>query len=188
MNVQALGKISKRRIDQVAMAGTVAIAAALAEGVIGRGVSALRHVKSQESTLVERLDYLNEVQAMLGEGAETLTFLQERTQLLNERLPESMGYQAFYAEFAGLAERHGVELLEVQQREFHTEPDYLELPIDVEATATYEDLYAFLHDLNKMDRLVRVHSMEVGQSETFPICAVKADLRIYAVNMANDDG
>ena len=184
MNAQSLGKIPKRRIDQVAMALTVFVGAALAVAFLGRGVSAYKLVKTQEETLVLRLEYLTEVAAMLGEGEATLTFLQERTQQLNERLPMRVDYQSFYAELAGIAEREGVDLLEVQQQDIHTEPDYLELPIEVHAEAAYEDLYTFLYALSTMPRLVKIHSINVGMTEERSICNIDLDLRIYSVNVA----
>ena len=145
MNAQSLGKIPKRRIDQVAMALTVFVGAALAVAFLGRGVSAYKLVKTQEETLVHRLEYLTEVAAMLGEGEATLTFLQERTQQLNERLPMRVDYQSFYAELAGIAEREGVDLLEVQQQDIHTEPDYLD------ATVSQNSFHQRRHDRGTLD-------------------------------------
>ncbi len=187
MNVQALGKIPKRRIDQVMLALTVIVAAGLAVAFLGRGVSALRYVKSQEESLVERLEYLTEVAAMFGEGEETLTFLQERTEQLNERLPMRVDYQSFYSTLTNIAEREGVDLLEVTQQDIRSEPDYLELPVAIRAEATYEDLYAFLNGLRTMPRLVKVFSIEIGMTDEIPICSVDLDIRIYSVNVANID-
>ncbi len=188
MNVQALGKIPKRRIDQVMMALTVIVAAGLSIAFLGRGVSALQHVKAQEESLVDRLEYLTEVAAMFGEGEETLTFLQERTEQLNERLPMRVDYQSFYADLTHTAELNGVDLLEVQQQTIRSEPDYLELPIEIRAEASYENLYAFLKGLRTMPRLVKVHSIEIGMTDERPICSVDMDIRIYSVNVANIDG
>ena len=188
MNVQALGKISIRRINQIAIAIIVLVAATLAAAFLGRGVSALRHVQAQEETLVNRLQYLTEVAAMLGQGEETLTFLQDRTKQLNERLPMRVDYQSFYADLTGIAEREGVDILEMEQLEVRSEPDYVELPIMLEAEATYEDLYAFLYGLSTMPRLVKVHSIQIGMSEEQSICTIEADLRIYSISVANADG
>jgi len=188
MNVQALGKIPKRRIDQIALCVTVIVAAALAVAFLGRGVSALRHVQAQGETLESRLEYLNEVEAMLGAGEETLTVLEERTEQLNERLPMRVDYRSFYADLTSIADQEGIDLVEVQQQTIHSEPDYLELPIEVQAEATYEDLYAFLHKLGLMPRLVKIHSIEIGMSEKQSVCAINLDLRIYSVNVANVDG
>jgi len=188
MNVQALGKIPKRRIDQAGLAFTVLVAAALAAVFLGRGVSALRHAKAQEQSLVSRLEYLTEAAAMLGEGEETLTFLQERTRQLNQRLPERVDYQSFYTELTGIAEREGVDLLDVQQQDIRSETDYMELPIAVRAEAAYEDLYSFLYGLSTMPRLVKIHSIGIGMSDEQSICTVDADLRIYSVNVVNADG
>ncbi len=184
MNLQSLGKIPKRRIDQFAIALTVLVGATLAVAFLGRGVSAFKLVKAQEESLVHRLEYLTEVAAMLGEGEATLTFLQERTQQLNQRLPMRVDYQSFYADLAGIAEQEGVDLLEVQQQDIHTEPDYLELPIEVHAEATYENLYTFLYGLSTMPRLVKIHSLKVGMADEHPICKIDLDLRIYSVNVA----
>jgi Tfp pilus assembly protein PilO len=185
MNVQLLGKIPKRRIDQVALALTILVAVGLSVTFLGRGAAALHHVQTQEKTLVDRLEYLNEVATMLGAGEETLNFLEDRSEQLNERLPLRIDFQSFYAEFTRMAERTGVNLLEVQQQDIHAEPDYLELPIEIRAEATYEDLYGFLHAISTMPRLVKVHSIDIGMSERNSICSVEADLRIYSVNVAN---
>jgi len=185
MNIQLLGKIPKRRLDQIALAITVLVAVGLSVAFLGRGAAALHHLQTQEKTLVDRLEYLSEVAKMLGEGEETLNFLQERTSQLNERLPMRIDFQSFYAEFTRIAEREEINLLEVQQQDIHAEPDYLELPIEISAEATYEDLYAFLHALSNMPRLVKVHSIDIGTTDTYSICSIEADLRIYSVNVAN---
>lgn len=184
MNVQSLGKIPKRRIDRIAIALIVLVGATLAVAFLGRGVSAFKLVKAQEETLVHRLEYLTEVAAMLGEGEATLTFLQERTEQLNQRLPVRVDYQSFYADLTHIAEQQRVDLLEVQQQDIHAEPDYLELPIEVHAEAAYENLYTFLYSLSTMPRLVKVQSINVGMSDEHSICKIDLDLRIYSVNVA----
>ena len=103
MNVEPLAKLTKRRIDQIALAVTVLVTAGLVVAFLGTGVSALRHVTAQEETLDHRLAYLNEVATMFGEGEETLTFLQQRTQELNARLPMQVDYRSFYTELIGIA-------------------------------------------------------------------------------------
>ena len=100
-----------------------------------------------------------------GDGAERAKARAARSAALEKRLPARMGQGDFLALLEREAQHEKLMLAAVAPGQIEEEGGVSRLPLDVELDGDYFHLLAFLKDLEKSERFVRMESTEIKSED-----------------------
>ena len=100
-----------------------------------------------------------------GDGAERAKARAARSAALEKRLPARMGQGDFLALLEREAQHEKLTLAAVASGQIEEEGGVSRLPLDVELDGDYFHLLAFLKDLEKSERFVRMESTEIKSED-----------------------
>jgi len=89
----------------------------------------------------------------------------QRIERYRKRLPEDADPSWIVRELVPLAQQTGIQLTSITQQPPHTTPQFTRLTVDVQFTASYHQLGAFIDAIERSKRFIRVERLNVARGE-----------------------
>ena len=93
--------------------------------------------------------------------------LQEKYVLLQQKLPPGPEVGSFLLEVEQAARDSGVAIVQVRPREVQQEASWLQLPVELAARGSFQNMQLFLTSLGKLNRLAVLQSLVLQEQESF---------------------
>ena len=178
----APSRMSTRIIDWAALAAVLAVALLAAYVLVGNSLRKLEGLEEEQRGLSAELEHLTEVADVVARGETALRTLEAGMQQLDERLPLSMDFEAFYGSLADFAKECDVAIAALQPGEASEIEDYVVMPVSFAAHARYEDFQRFVFQIGNLPRLNTVQQLRIAASETPGLCDIEMTVNLYAAN------
>lgn len=171
--------VNLRTLDIACVAGLLALA--LGGGVIAAksaGASAGR-VERWNAAVRARLEELGEAQSVLAAFDRAVQSNQAALDALRERLPESRSMGDFLSSLDAVARRNEVDLSQVTPGSAVAGELCQRMPVQFKCRGAFASLYAVLHELETMPRLVRVDRVTISRSSLAGPCGMDVACSVY---------
>jgi type IV pilus assembly protein PilO len=136
-----------------------------------------RDLKAQRDSMEEKRSKLNKLdqataQTSAQSVSEQLKKIEEAIQVFESKLPPSSEIHTVLENVTLIAQRHGLTPKTIRTQKNKTNRGYIEQPIEMELDGNFNSYYAFLLELEKMDRITKIRELnlkkkgkEEGQTE-----------------------
>jgi len=168
--------------DLLGAALTAAVVGVTAYVVFGANVRHLRTLAAEQRALSERLNSITAVTDALGQGEQALAKLQAEIDKLQEYVPASMQMEDFYLALAEYARSTNVFIQAMQPGELKPGDGFVELPITINASTSFEALHRFLYLVRNVSRLAKWDFLSITSSDDDERCNVSMTVKIYAMS------
>lgn len=132
---------------------------------------------SQQRTQMEqqqsKLDELERATAAAEDLSEQLKKIEEAIEVFESKLPPSSEIHTVLENVTLIAQRHGLTPKTIRTLKSEVNRGYIEQPLEMELDGNFNAYYAFLLELEKLDRITKIRelslkkkSKEEGQTES----------------------
>lgn len=172
--------ISTRKMDAIVLGVVVVVFILLTVVLFGGGLARGRTQLARHTELMRERASLNEVQSALMSGRDLLTVLREKQTSLQEIVPSEARFQDFYNAISESAATHSLILAEVQPAPSVPRPDFLVLPVSINAAGSFENFHAFLFDVLSLPRAAQIDRLSIFDADGEGLCTVQLTLSIFS--------
>lgn len=169
-----------RAVDWAAAAGIALLLAVAGYLSIGMGIGRMRQLHLEEQQLAQELATLTEASNVVMTAEATLAELDAQREALARRMPRSLDFSNFYGSLTEAAEAAEVVLSGVEPGAVTQAPEYLALPIRLQAQGQFAALYEFVFHLTHVPRLIKVQRLQVKATEDPGTCALDMEVTVFA--------
>ena len=113
-----------------------------------------------------RLAKLKEVEKRIDDIGLAIEETKEAIELINDRIPPEKQVDEIVANIWQLATQNGLTSKSVKAEKPQPATLYMELPYKVVMEGQFDGFYQFLLDLERLDRITRVHKMELSRTDS----------------------
>jgi len=143
--------------------------------------SDLRAARDSVQEKKSKLDKLDQATAANSRESisEQLKKIEEAIQVFESKLPPSSEIHTVLENVTLIAQRHGLTPKTIRTQKNKTNRGYIEQPIEMELDGNFNAYYAFLLELEKMDRITKIRELnlkkkgkEEGQTESHFVMSI----------------
>lgn len=124
---------------------------------------------SQERAKMEqmksKLDELERATAAAENLAEQLKKIEEAIEAFESKLPPSSQIHTVLENVTLIAQRHGLTPKSIRTQNNKNNRGYIEQPLEMELDGNFNSYYAFLLELEKLDRITKIKQLELKKSD-----------------------
>nr|WP_320145379.1 type 4a pilus biogenesis protein PilO [uncultured Anaeromusa sp.] len=91
--------------------------------------------------------------------------LQEKDRLLQQKLPSGPEVGSFLLEVEQAAKESGVSIVQIRPRELHQEASWRQIPVELAARGSFQNMQLFLTFLGNLNRLAVLQSMVLQEQQ-----------------------
>lgn len=170
-------KIKKMDLIFIAVIGTILISACYFTFL---KVYEIKMIKDQLRTVSLEVIKGKEISAKLNEMVKDINNIKNRTKEFENQLPNKKNIEDFIVQINDIAEKSGVTISGIRPQTEVQKNFYGEIPITINASASYIEVYNFLYLLKKIPRINKLESISVKkQSTETNKCDVDMVLKIF---------
>ncbi|SHE61218.1 type IV pilus assembly protein PilO [Desulforamulus putei DSM 12395] len=142
--------------------------------------STLRAVRQQVTAQQDALQQARLRLQALAQVKGQADRLQQQLSTLQGLLPDRPDEGGLLAEWQGMANDCGLQLLQVQFADYLQQKEYVEMPVTIVLEGQYEGLLAFLMDLQQGTRAVKVKEIKIGKGrQEAPLMRVELTAAVF---------
>lgn len=111
-----------------------------------------------------KLDELERATAAAENLAEQLKKIEEAIEAFESKLPPSSEIHTVLENVTLIAQRHGLTPKSIRTQKNKNNRGYIEQPLEMELHGNFNSYYAFLLELEKLDRITKIRQLELEKS------------------------
>lgn len=125
----------------------------------------IRSANAEIATKTERLDKLEQVTSRIDDIDRAIEEGRESIQLIEAKLPNEKDVEGTLEDVWNLANDNGLMVKSVKSEKPVPAAMYMELPLKVQMTGSFNGLYQFLLQLENLPRITRIHQMKLERPD-----------------------
>ena len=171
--------LSIKHIDRICLA--VIVLVLLVGGYLA--ISKVRSVKQQyqieKEILSKRMAEANVATANLKDLKTALTETQAELKYMNERIPAAGKIGLFLRQVDALMARRDIVLDSIRPQTAIEEKDYFKIPIRLEFTGKFVQIYQLMNDFELMNRIVIMDNMVIRRQLSQSECQAELMINVF---------
>ena len=172
-------RMDLRTLDLICLTGLVSLTLlcgiAIVKAVKGRVVLIESHNRAVEEHIVN----LKKAETCLDTLDCALQLNQSALDVLRSHLPEAQDMGSFLAALDVMATRNQVVVISVMPGTLVRESLYTRTPVEIACRGSFASLHILLHELEHLDRLVRIRRLSLGRAGLSADCELNASCDVY---------
>jgi len=125
----------------------------------------LAQERAKMETLRAKLDELERATAAAENLAEQLKKIEEAIAAFESKLPPSSEIHTVLESVTLIAQRHGLTPKSIRTQKNKNNNGYIEQPLEMELDGNFNSYYAFLLELEKLDRITKIRRLELEKTD-----------------------
>ena len=168
-----------KKIHLACLAALIA-AALLTGGVCGMHlVGAWRQIREENSVVSKNIIDLNRAETNLQQLSALLEETRRQVTLAGEQIPATAEIGAFIKKLQELISARDILLLNLAPMPAVEKGKYKKVPIKIEVSGSFVNIFQLLHDLETMRRIIRVEDLAILKSETGNHCVARMTACVF---------
>ncbi len=147
------------RVDLAFGGGLLVVVAAAVFLVYMPQMRRIRAAEARARELRQALAKTDQVAMDEQQIEETIKQINQHLKNFDTRLPSAAEIDQFLEQISAIAAKHHISLDLVKPGDITVRPLYADLPISIEGSCRFPDLYQLLKDINQMPRLTKVKDL-----------------------------
>ena len=176
---RTLMNLSIKHIDRICLA--IIVVVLLVGGYLA--FSKVKTLKQQyqieKEILSKRMAEANVATANLKDLKSALTETQAELKYLNERIPAAGKIGLFLRQVDALMARRDIVLDSIRPQAAIEEKDYFKIPIRLEFTGKFADIYRLMNDFEQMNRIVIMDNMVIRRQQNQAQCQAELMINVF---------
>ena len=170
-------KIKKIDMIFIAVIGTILVSVCYLTFL---KVNEMKRIKEQlKAVSLESLKE-KEISAKLNKMVKDINNIKNRTKEFENQLPNKGNIEDFIVQINDIAEKSGMEISGIRPQAEVQKNSYGEIPITINASARYQEVYDFLYLLKKISRINKLESISIkSQNTETNKCDVNMVIKIF---------
>jgi len=119
----------------------------------------IQKMNEETSTKAERLERLEQVTARIDDIDRAIDQGRKSIEMIEAKLPTEKDVEVILEDVWELAGEHGLKVKSVKSEKPVPAALYMELPLRMEMTGSFDGFYKFLLSLENLPRITRIHQM-----------------------------
>ena len=121
--------------------------------------------RAKMETMRAKLSELERATAAAKDLAAQLTKIEEAIEAFESKLPPSSKIHTVLENVTLIAQRHGLTPKSIRTQNNKDNRGYIEQPLAMELTGNFNSYYAFLLELEQLDRITKIRELELKKAE-----------------------
>ncbi len=147
----------------LAMAGILAL---FFVGLYQPTTEEIEELKREASSLEREENRLMEIRESQAEMEAQLQELNQQLQIAREKLPESAEIPNLLQRVYNQAKTAGLTIEHFQRNSEVTQTDYIEIPVSMELTGTFDEVANFFFFVGRMTRIINIQDLTLHRQES----------------------
>jgi type IV pilus assembly protein PilO len=126
---------------------------------------ALTQERTKVQTLSAKLEELERANATAKDLSAQLKKIEEAIQAFESKLPPSSEIHTVLQDVTLIAQRHGLTPKSIRTHNNKNNRGYIEQPIAMELTGNFNSYYAFLLEVEQLDRITKIRELELKKAQ-----------------------
>jgi len=173
-------KLTMKKIDSACIVAILAVSLSFGFFLAQKAFQERRAVRTADEAMQNTLRQLREAEADLQRLHLGLGGKKRELARLNERIPETVEMGPFLKQVDGMIRSRNVSLQGLQPSSQTKENYFSKMQVRLLLKGPFQNIYSLLHDLDKMDRLVKTEKLTMTRSVSDRACQADLVLAIYA--------
>jgi type IV pilus assembly protein PilO len=125
----------------------------------------LAQERAKMETMTAKLNELEQATAAAKDLADQLQKIEEAIEAFESKLPPSSEIHTVLEDVTLIAQRHGLNPKSIRTQNNKNNRGYIEQPLAMELHGNFNSYYAFLLELEQLDRITKIRELELKKSE-----------------------
>ena len=125
----------------------------------------LEQERAKVQTMTAKLEELERATAAAKDLSTQLKKIEEAIQAFESKLPPSSEIHSVLQDVTLIAQRHGLTPKSIRTHKNKDNRGYIEQPIAMELTGNFSSYYAFLLEVEQLDRITKIRELELKKAE-----------------------
>ena len=125
----------------------------------------LEQERAKVQTMTAKLEELERATAAAKDLSIQLKKIEEAIQAFESKLPPSSEIHTVLQDVTLIAQRHGLTPKSIRTNKNQNNRGYIEQPIAMELTGDFNSYYAFLLEVEQLDRITKIRELELKKAE-----------------------
>ena len=168
-----------KNLDRICL--TIVVVVVLVGGYLAfsKVTTLKKQYQIEKEILSKRMAEANVATANLKDLKTALTETQAELTYLNERIPAAGKIGLFLRQVDGLMARRGIVLDSIRPQAAIEEKDYFKIPIRLEFTGKFVNVYQLLQDFEYMNRIVIMDNMVIRRQQNQTECQAELMINVF---------
>ena len=140
--------------------------------------------RSEMEILRGKLNELEQATAKAEDLSAQLTKIEEAIEAFESKLPPSSEIHTVLENVTLIAQRHGLTPKTIRTQKNMDNRGYIEQPLEMELDGNFNSYYAFLLELEKLDRITKIRELSLKKTEREGQTQAKFIMSIFFQNAA----
>ncbi len=162
MNLERLTEIPKKKRIAIYVAIPFAIIFLYYFAIYRLKAQNIEELKTTWSQIEIELNKKRMMARNLPKYKKEVARLKEKFKELSKKLPQKEEIPSLLNDISNLGKRNGIEFIHFEPKTEIKKEFYAEIPIFLSLSGTYNDFLKFFHDLGRLERIVNVSEVEMG--------------------------
>ena len=168
-----------KHIDRISLAVIVLVLLVGGYFAFSKVTSLKQQYQIEKEILSKRMAEANVATANLKDLKTALTETQAELKYLNERIPAAGKIGLFLRQVDGLMAQRDIVLDSIRPQEAIEEKDYFKIPIRLEFTGKFTDIYRLMNDFEQMNRIVIMDKMVIRRQLSQSQCQAELMINVF---------
>ena len=125
----------------------------------------LKQERQKVDTMSAKLQELERATAAAQDLTSQLQKIEEAIKAFESKLPPSSEIHTVLEDVTLIAQRHGLTPKSIRTQKNKNNRGYIEQPLEMELHGNFNSYYAFLLELEKLDRITKIRELELQKSD-----------------------
>ena len=125
----------------------------------------LTQERDKMAVLRDKLNELEQATAAAEDLTAQLTEIEEAIEAFESKLPPSSEIHTVLENVTLIAQRHGLTPKSIRTQKNKENRGYIEQPLEMELDGNFNSYYAFLLELEKIDRITKIRELSLEKTE-----------------------
>ncbi|MDP2647539.1 MAG: type 4a pilus biogenesis protein PilO [Desulfobacterales bacterium] len=174
--------LSIKKIDVVCLVSLVAVVSLAGYFAASRIIKQKRQVQQENALLSRKLNEMNMAKSSLQEIRKVFDATTAELKSFNDRIPEAGKFGDFLKQLDLLLQQRTIALLSLNPFPAEKKDSYRKIPIHLTLEGSFINIYRFLYDLEKLNRLVVMEKMSMSRTDRDNLCRVTLYAGVFERN------
>lgn len=171
--------VTVHTLDRICLAMIISVSLACGYWTVNWAFKQHRLSRQENHLLAKKLKDLNLAETNLQHLKKVLGTAQTELDILNERIPESAKIGEFLKHVNLLVKERNVNLISLHPQPLVEEKHCNRIPIRLMFEGPFGSVYQLLYDLETMNRMVVMETMQMTRSNPAQICRVNMTASVF---------
>ena len=148
-----------------------------------------RIIREENAVLSKQSVDLSAAENSLARVAALLEATRRQVAMLNERIPPNADIGKFIKQLQVRLQDREIQLLNLVPLEVEASRRYKKVPLKLELTGAFVNVFELIHDLETMPRMVRIEKLTIARTgdQALALCRVRLRMAVFERSEAIED-